>query len=296
MDRSFLDKDNLRSISIEDCPEIGSGFHSVVYKTQPDEIVKVYRPDISLEKIEKERKLARWAFVHGLPTAIPFDVVKVGDRYGVVFELIEATSSAEYIKRSPECFDDFVVKSVKLMKEIHAIEITDEDLPDMKENTINWLKDLRDKLPDDIYDKVDKLVRQIPDSHTLLHADYHLKNVLVSKDELMIIDMDTLCKGDPIFELATIYNSYRQLPDIDPVAAPFLGITDEIGRALWEKILKLHDPEATEAELHIIEKKAQIIGCIRILDAMNRRKDHPSRDMSIIRCLKDIKAGVLEIC
>ncbi|MCR4814384.1 MAG: aminoglycoside phosphotransferase family protein [Lachnospiraceae bacterium] len=66
-----------------------------------------------------------------------------------------------------------------------------------------------------------KLTEKIPDSHTLLHADYHLKNILISDDELMLIDMDTLCAGDPIFELATIYNSYMEFPSISPEAAFF---------------------------------------------------------------------------
>ena len=55
----------LRNINIDGCPVIGEGMHAVVYKTQPDEIVKVYRPGIAIEKIEGERKLARWAFVSG---------------------------------------------------------------------------------------------------------------------------------------------------------------------------------------------------------------------------------------
>ena len=280
----------LRSISIEGCPVIGSGFHAVVYKTKPDEIVKVYRPGTSLEKIDRERKLARWAFVHGLPTAITFDVVTVGDRYGVVFELIDAVSSVEYINRSQECFDDFIAKSVKLMKEIHSIEVIDEDFPDMKQNTFKWIEEIRDLLPGEVTEKLEKMLRQIPDSHTLLHADFHIKNILVCKGELMLIDMDTLCKDDPLFELATIYNSYRQFPDIDPEAAAFIGITPETGRKIWDKTLRLYYLEASEKELGMIGKKAQILGCIRIINFMNRHKDHPGYETVVTRCLEDLKA------
>ena len=299
MDDSFSDRikhpEKLRSVSIEGCPEVGEGFSAVVYKTQPDEIVKVYRPGISLEDIDRERRLARWAFIKGLPTAIAFDVVTVGDRYGVVFELLNAVSSVEYIGRSPECLEDFVVKSVNLMKDIHSIEVNDVDLPDMKKNTIRWVEDIRDLLPDDIYQGLSELIRQIPESHTLLHADFHVKNILVSKDQLMLIDMDTLSKGDPIFELATVYNSYREFPDIDPEAASFLGISYETSRAIWDKTLRLNYPDAGENELHIIEKKAQIMGCIRIIDFMNRHKDHPAYDKAVTRCLKDLKESVREL-
>ena len=279
----------MRSISIDGCPEIGTGFHAVVYKTKPDEIVKVFRPGTSLENIERERRLAKWAFVRRLPTAITYDVVSVGNNYGVVFELLDAESSVEYINRSQECFDDFIVKSVKLMKKIHAIDVSNEDFPDMKQNTVKWVEELREYLPEEVIVKLEDMVNEIPDSHTLLHADFHIKNILVSKGELMLIDMDTLCKGDPIFELATAYNSYREFPDIDPEAATFIGITPEIGREIWEKTLRLYYPEASDSELLMIEKKAQILGCIRIINFISRHKDHPAHDITLARCLEDIR-------
>ena len=280
----------LRNINIDGCPVIGEGMHAVVYKTQPDEIVKVYRPGIAIEKIEGERKLARWAFVKGLPTAIPFDVVTVGDRYGVVFELLDATSAIDYIHQSQECFDDFIAKSVDLLKEIHSIEVT--DLPDMKENTIKWARDVREDLSGDIFAELEKIIDQIPDSHTLLHADFHIKNILVCKGELMLIDMDTLSKGNPIFELASVYNSYCEFPSIDPEAAALIGITVDMGKELWAKTLKLYYQDASEEELQMIERRAQIIGCLRIIDVMKRHIEHPASGKCISRCLEDIEKAV----
>ena len=58
-----------------------------------------------------------------------------------------------------------------------------------------------------IYPQLKKLTEELPDSHTFLHADFHLKNIMIVKDELMLIDMETICAGDPIFEMATMYNS-----------------------------------------------------------------------------------------
>ena len=39
-----------------------------------------------VDDIKRERELAKTALVLGVNTAIPFDVVKVGDKYGSVFE------------------------------------------------------------------------------------------------------------------------------------------------------------------------------------------------------------------
>ena len=71
-----------RKISIENCKKIGEGFFGNVYRIDSETIVKVYKIPDSLDLIENERKLAKKAFVMGIPTAIPYDIVKVGDLYG----------------------------------------------------------------------------------------------------------------------------------------------------------------------------------------------------------------------
>jgi hypothetical protein len=75
-------------------------------------LVRVYNKNASIDSIQKERERARWAFIKGIPTAIPFDIVRVGDRYGIVFELLEAKSSADYIRESPEHMENFLRQSV----------------------------------------------------------------------------------------------------------------------------------------------------------------------------------------
>ncbi len=43
--------------------------------------------------IKNEQRLAKRAFVKGVPTAISYDIVKVGDKYGSVFELLRRVHS-----------------------------------------------------------------------------------------------------------------------------------------------------------------------------------------------------------
>ena len=81
----------------EGCEVIGEGANGIVYRTDPDTIVKVYKNHDALEEIHNERELARKAFVLGIPTAIPYDVVRVGEGYGSVFELLNAKSFAKII-------------------------------------------------------------------------------------------------------------------------------------------------------------------------------------------------------
>lgn len=278
----------LREISIDGAPKIGEGAHGEVFRIADDTIAKVYRPGVSMETIRREKELARWAFIHGVPTAISFDIVRVGEQYGVVYELLNARSASDYVRESPANLDDFVKKSVDLMNMIHSIEVMPGELPDMKEQTFGWIENSRDHLSSDICDRLKTLLSGVADSHTLLHADFHLKNIMVSDGGLMLIDMDTLCIGDPIFELATIHNSYREFPSIAPEAAMFLGIDVDTAFRIWDRTLELYMGDADNMDVLDTARKAQIFGCIRIIDFVDRHREMPDREKCLKTCIADI--------
>ena len=282
-------KKELREISIDGCRQIGEGAHAIVYQTAPDMLVKVYREGVSIDAIHREQSLARWAFVKGLPTAIPFDVVRVGSHYGTVFELLNARSASEYIAEYPERLDWFIEKSVGLMKQIHAIEVKPGELPDMKQKTYAWLEKIRTQLSPVYCDKLRQVLDAVPDRLTLLHADFHLKNIMVCGEELMLIDMDTLCTGDPIFDLATVYNSYREFTSFDPDAAVFLGIDVKTAERICDRTFELYLEGGEASSVREKMNTARLLGCIRIIDFMERHSEHPKSRACIEHCCRDIK-------
>ena len=81
-----------RELSVEGCDVIGRGSNGKVYRTDPETIVKVYFNPNAIDDIRHERDVARRALILGIPTAIPYDIVRVGDTYGSVFELLNARS------------------------------------------------------------------------------------------------------------------------------------------------------------------------------------------------------------
>ena len=290
-------KKTLKKIDIQGCPEIGRGAHGAVYRLAPDTIVKVYYPGESLESIQREQELARWAFVQGIPTAIPHHVVQVGDQYGIVFELLDARSSSEYVMESRENLEDFVEKSVRLMKQIHAIKVEPGELADMKQKMLEWAEAIRrdsesrpeEGLPAETCDRIEKMIRETPDTQTLLHADLHLKNILICGEELMLIDMETLCMGDPIFDLTTIFNSYREFPSIDPAAAAFLGIDVETAYEIFDRTMDQYLSGVDPTERAEIIRRAHVFGIVRIIDYTNRHVGLPDRERILERCLQDLE-------
>ena len=104
-----------RRLSVEGCEIIGEGANGKVYRIDRDTIVKVYMNPDALPDIKRERELARKAFVLGVPTAIPYDVVRVGEGYGSVFELLNASSFAQILKKEPERFEEIAEMSADLL-------------------------------------------------------------------------------------------------------------------------------------------------------------------------------------
>ena len=283
-----------RKLSVDGCEVIGQGANGKVYRLDPDTIIKVYFNPDSLPDIHRERELARRAFVLGVPTAIPYDVVRVGESYGSVFELLNAKSFAALIKEEPEKLDFYVDMYVDLLRKIHSTVVRPEDMPDMREVAIGWAGFLRDYLPAEKAEKLVKLVEAVPVDHHMMHGDYHLKNVMLQNGEALLIDMDTLCQGHPVFELASIFNAYCGFSTTDHKAVErFLGITYDVSCAIWKKTLELYLGTEDPAVIKSVEDKAKLIGYTRLMRRLIRRKGLETEEGR--RTVETYKGIILEL-
>ena len=255
-----------RKISVEGCEVIGEGANGKVYRTDPDTIVKVYKNHNALAEIHNERELARKAFVMGIPTAIPYDVVQVGDLYGSVFELLNAKSFNKLINENPDSLEKLAKQSVEILKTIHSTELKIGELPSKRQEAIGWAEDCKSYLPKEVADKLVNLFMEIPETNYMLHGDYHIKNIMQQNGENLLIDMDTLAEGHPVYEIAAIYAAYIGFSCVDKEnGAQFLGITTEQCKAFWEYTLKYYFEGKSKEYIDDVVRKAEIICYARIL-------------------------------
>ena len=261
-----------RRLSVEGCEIIGEGANGKVYRIDRDTIVKVYMNPDALPDIKRERELARKAFVLGVPTAIPYDVVRVGEGYGSVFELLNASSFAQILKKEPERFEEIAEMSADLLIKIHSTELNPGDMPDMRETALKWAAFLEPYLNADLFKKLYALVEAVPEDHHMLHGDYHLKNVMLQDGEALLIDMDTLCMGHPIFEFGSVYNAYCGFSALNHEnILGFLGIDYETAGRLFKRLLELYLKTEDEKRLQEVVDKAEIVGLTRLLRRAIRR-------------------------
>ena len=123
----------LRNISVDGLKQIGAGAFGRVYRLDPERVIKVYSPQVNpLDKIERERLAARAAFVHDIPSAIPFEVVRVGQEHGIIYELIDAQTLGEAVMANPAQVDDYATRMSQLLRKLHSTHFDAGSLPDAR--------------------------------------------------------------------------------------------------------------------------------------------------------------------
>ena len=203
----------------------------------------------------------------GSPTAIPYDVVRVDDKYyGSVFELLNAKSLAKLLAGDPGELDNVLDLYVGLLKKIHSTQLKKGEMPDCKTTVLSWVEFLKDYLREDLYTKLYSLVEAVPDDDHLVHGDYHLKNVMLQDGEALLIDMDTLCLGHPVFEFGAIFNAYCGYVELDHESiVDFLGIPYETAAEIWDRTVRMYFGTDDEAFIQRVKDKSKIVGYIRVM-------------------------------
>lgn len=268
-----------RRYSVDGCEIIGNGAKGTVYRLDCETIIKVYKNADCLPAIHKERDLARRAFILGIPTAISYDVVKVGDSYGSVFELLDAKSYTQLIRENPDKFDEYVKSFADLLKNIHTTIVSKDDMPDIKPFIFNWLGEIKEHITEEQYNKLYDMIDKVPDTLNMLHCDYHTNNVMMQNGETLLIDMDTLSRGNPIFELANIYITYVGFGEADKsMVENFLNLPYETAVLFWKKFLLCYLNSNNENYVKSVEDKIRLLSYIRLMRHYARRgkTDHPS--------------------
>jgi uncharacterized protein (TIGR02172 family) len=281
-------------MSVEGCEFIAKGSNGVVYRYDDETILKIYYSKDALPEIKQERESARKAFVLGVNTAIPYGIVRVGDGYGTVTELLNAVNVTKFLCDDPINIEKPVEYYVDILKSIHAIEADEGDFPDMKETALGWADFVSDHIPEEQGKKLRALIEALPKQNTLLHGDYHTNNIMIQNGEPLLIDFDTFCVGHPIFELGSMYNAFLGFSALDHnVIKEFMGYDYDTANKFWNMSLKKYLGTEDECVCRSVEEKAMIIGYTRLLRRALRRPNVKDSAAMVAHC-KEMLAKLLE--
>ena len=281
-------------MSVEGCEFIAKGANGAVYRYDDETILKTYFAKDALPEIKQERENARRAFVLGINTAIPYGIVRVGDGYGTVTELLNATSVTKLIRKDPEDMSLAAKYYIDMLKSIHAIKVEDGEVPDMKETALSWARFVSAHIPEEQGKKLRALIEAVPKQNTLMHGDYHTNNIMVQNGEPLLIDMDTLCMGHPVFELGSMFNAFVGYSELDHQnMMDFFGYSFETAGRFWKTALKMYLGTEDEAVCQSVAEKAMVIGYTRMLRRAIRRPEEADSPAKSARC-KEMLAVLLD--
>ena len=202
--KMFDVKKKLRQVSIEGCPLVGIGMSSKVYRIDDENIIKVYDEKVPMYKITREIDLAKKAFIAGLPTAISYDLVRCGNAYGVVFEMIA-----------------------------NAVTVGDA----LAANGGEHFEEIMKKYYNDAeFEMLQEIISAVPERNTIVHCDFHAGNTLYQNGEIVVIDMADVGYAHPIFDFAA--GAFHALNGAKESIQKSLSLSQENILKFWDSLLK----------------------------------------------------------
>ena len=289
----------LRQLSVDCCEVIGVGGVGTVFRLNDDTIIKVFREGTTMDEVRKEITMSKEAFVMGMPTAISFDMVRVGSQYGLVYELLHAQTLSACLKQSPERVDELARKYAGLFRQMHAIQVpADSSVPDALEHERNQVLHIRRYFPQEKIDLLLQLLDTVPASNRLLHLDLQAKNAMIQNEELMLIDMGEVGYGHPILDLAHAYSAMVSLVgDYDKI----IGIPRELGVELWNRAIDYYFEGLPADVVALRKEQIKALSCVRNFSWLALSDSFPETVINECRTLFDERVTrhrdyLLDIC
>lgn len=257
-----------RTISVDGLQMIGAGANGQVYRLDEERIVKVYNPLTNPpEKIYRERRSAREAFVAGVPTALSFELVRVGEGLGIIYEMVDAQTLGETIARTPERLEEYAARMAGLMRQLHDTEFAPDELPDARLSLYAWV-DVAERsgfYTDEVIQAARTLAHSIPPRDTFVHGDFHPGNIMVADDEFLLIDMGDASVGDPLIDLMASYQIMRVVAEHPGGAERYMGLSSDESRRVWDTFIRTYLDTTDDARIRAYEEELRFYMLLRTL-------------------------------
>ena len=264
----------IRNISVEGCDVVGRGSKSVVYKYDDELIIKVYNDKNTYKDIERENALAKKAFFADIPTAISFGIVSVGERYGSMFELLDSNAMSDCIARNPSRLDYYAGIMADLAKNIHSTDAKALQLDDFMPEIYSWNDGLK-KCDAALAAKVDEMLHALPEATTAIHGDFHTGNVMMQRDNPILIDLDRFSCCHPIVDLCGMYMSYIAFGEYDrDFLEDFMGFSAATAEEFYNLFIHKYFDGKSEDFIATANKKIALLCYVRLVRRVYKKGDN----------------------
>jgi uncharacterized protein (TIGR02172 family) len=197
-----------KNIDLSAWTKVGEGGNGAVYvnEAEPGVLLKVNTVDNSEKAIQEEFYTPKAVFETGVPTPELYEIVKVGDCFGVKCQEIPGKKSfARLCGDDPSSIDVRAGQMAELLKEFHAKTVQDSEwIPSQKERMIK-AAETTTLVSGKAKERLIAFVKEIPECHQLLHGDLQMGNIILADDKPYWIDLGRATHGIPQFDLGHFY-------------------------------------------------------------------------------------------
>ncbi len=273
-----------KEVSVDGCKLLGWGAKGEVYRYDDELVIKVFNQRNTYHDVEGEIALSRKAFILGIPTAISFGIVSVGDRYGAMYELVDSNTISKHIAGNPGQVELYAKLMADLAHTIHGIEVSEaDDFPDAVERLRSYVRSGIGFEKEDLAEKCLRLIDTLPSTRTLIHGDFHTGNVFLQGGEPLLIDMDRLAMGHPMAEISAQYYFYVALGEDDPsVIEDFMGFSYQTSLRYFDCFMRYYLNTEDENRLREVKEKAAVLAYMRMVHRIRKKRTLSAEDRETI--------------
>ncbi len=309
---SFLNvKKKLRFVDVDSLQVLGVGMYGAVYRINEEQILKVFHGINSENAIQSIVKTIRAAFVHDIPTIIPFEIVRTEKGIGMILELLNSEMMSTLMKNNPEKFDKYVSDMVNLSKSLANTQFEEDTLRSYKEMLLSRLDDAEKFLLPEEISTIKKYINAVPQRNTAVHGDFHAKNIMVMDEKPILIDMDEFSLGHPVWDIGNVHFIYQALPHADSeMIEDLIDIAGKIAWAdfyikmisftfdeadeIWEKFFNGYFADYSQENKNKILELVEFYGNFKyitfLLDLCNADKDNPEKLENHVKHIRNFLA------
>lgn len=249
MAKATREKPGVREMSLDGLEHIRRDEASDFYRIDDETILKLYDKSYSYEMAENERRVAKAALVAGAPVLISFETVEADGRFGVLYEMVDATRVSDAAMADDSRTVELGRALGGVLRQINEAKPNKEGLQDAKAVLIAHAKALNMFFSQEDTDRIVALYQALPDAETLLHGSFMSNKVVIEGDEYLAYDMVEAGYGHPLIDLGSAYSMFVMSSRANANGAMRFGVSEPVSQVLWANMLKAYFGTDDEMEI-----------------------------------------------
>ncbi len=185
----------------------------------------------------------------GIPTPEPLRLVTDGERYGAEYELVKGKRSfTRIISEEPERLKEISLLFADWARKLHSTPVAPGQLRSYKEVLARFYQE-KDLVPEEFKQRSLAFLETVPDTHTCLHGDLQIGNIITDGDRTLWIDVGEFSYGTPEWDLSIMWIIGNRMSE--EKARELFHITPDQMKEHWNYFLPAYlgtsDPQALGA-------------------------------------------------